>query len=276
MANITTSRCFKSLLLTLVSMTIGTTFFNVKSAQSNPINSEGKKVYADKVIDYTIGYSNNWDKFSGKADNSSRWQVYDPESALGAPNWTSEMTSQGDLEQWDKEIGTSLGKEGSLTVEFTNKALTGSGDEKVDLWIYEIGGVVETVDVEISPDNEIWYSIGRADRKNKQNDIGVGIDIDSRLSNVNVIASETLFPFVRVTDTGSNKYNNFKSGADIDAFQAIYNNPINTTSPGFSSNLVVSESVPEPSSIIGLLSLGIVAISRLIKPLQKSDSEKTV
>ena len=272
MANITTSRCFKSLLLTLVSMTIGTTFFNVKSAQSNPIDSEETKVYADKVIDYRRGDSNNWDKFSGKADNSSRWQVYDPESALGAPNWTSEMTSQGTLGQWDKEIGTSLGKEGSLTVEFTNKALTGSGDEKVDLWIYEIGGVVETVDVEISPDNEIWYSIGRADRKNKQNDTGVGIDIDSYLS----IASETLFPFVRVTDTGRNKYNNFKSGSDIDAIEAIYNSPIEITSSVFSSNLVVSESVPEPSSIIGLLSLGIVAISRLIKPLQKSDSEKTV
>jgi len=264
MANITTSRCFKSLLLTVVSMTIGTTFFNVKSAQSYSLDDTetGASVgfYADEVVKYERGYSNNWNKFFGEANaKDPRWGVDNPLAALGSPKWTSEMTGNGELGQWDNKIGTSLGEKGSLTVKFTDNVLTGSGDDQPDLWIFEIGGIAEKVFVEISTDNKTWHDVGKADRKDKTYAFGVGIDIDSVLDQKE-IASNTLFPFVRVTDTGDNKYNNFKAGADIDAIKAV------------SSQSIVSESVPEPSFIIGLLSLGIVSISTLIRPLQKCRS----
>ena len=259
MTYITASRCFQSSLLTVVCLTFGTTFFNVKSARSNSIENiiYADKVYADKVVDH---------KFFGKADHTDRWEVYGASAATGEANWTSEMTNKGSLGPWDKEIGVSLGRKGSLTVEFTENVLTGSGDDSLDLWIFEIGAIAEKISVEISTDNKIWHDIGIADRKDKQHDFGVGIDIDLPLKEKKVDAYNILFPYVRVTDTGDNKYGSFKAGADIDAIAAISSRPVTLGRPSPRS-IVVSESVPEPSSIIGLLSLGIVGISTLVKPL---------
>ncbi len=238
---------FQSLLLATVGTTLAVTFssIDVAKAQSAPID-EG--AYADRVVDYQQGGSNDWNAFFGDANRQDeRWQVYDPEAALGSANWTSEMTQDGSLGQWDNSIGTSLGREGSLTVEFTDNALIGSGNSDSDLWIFEIGGIAEEMLVEISTDNVTWYEVGIADRQNAAYDFGVGIDIDSFLSQEN-IAPDTVFSFVRVTDTGNNTYNNFKAGADIDAIAALSSVP---------------QSVPEPSSIIALMTLGVVGIPAL-------------
>lgn len=242
---------FSSLLLATAGFTLTAIASDIEAAkaQSAPIN---EAAYADRVVDYQRGESDNWDVYSKKITDSEdeRWQVYDPEAALGTANWTSDMTGAGSG-PWDRSIGTSLGNGGSLTVEFTDNALTGNGNEEdADLWIFEIGGVAEEMLVEISMDNEFWYEVGVADRGSRYHDYGVGFDIDSMLREKN-LATDSVFSFVRVTDTGNNTYSNFKSGADIDAIAALSSVP------------KVSQAVPEPASIIGLMALGVVGASTL-------------
>ncbi len=240
MTHITTSRCLKSLLLTAVSITFGATLFNVKSANANPLRREA---FADKVVNYT---TNN----DSQLTNSS---LTDPEAALGVNNWESHMMTRLGNEYhktgWTEDIGVSLGYGGSLTVEFTNNALKGSGNKDLDLWIYEIGKQAEEFKVEISVDNKTWYDVGLGIRPDNTHQIGLGFDIDNLLNNTDGIDDNTLFRYVRVTDGKDreiNKYHNHKSGVDIDAIAALS-----------------SVDVPEPSSIIGLLSLGIVGVSTL-------------
>lgn len=239
MTHITTSRCLKSLLLTAVSITFGATLFNVKSANA----LIPQEAFADKVVNYT---TNN----DSKLTNSL---LTNPEAALGVNNWESHMMTGLNNEYhntgWTEDIGVSLGYGGSLTVEFTNNALKGSGSKDLDLWIYEIGKKAEQFKVEISVDNETWYDVGLGKRPDNTHQIGLGFDIDHLLKNTDGIDENTLFRYVRVTDgknTDTNKYHNHKSGVDIDAIAALS-----------------SVDVPEPTSIIGLLSLGIVGVSTL-------------
>ncbi|MEL6493065.1 MAG: hypothetical protein AAFV85_10120 [Cyanobacteria bacterium J06634_6] len=212
-------------------------------AQAAPVD---EKAFADAVVSYERGTSNNWDAFFKNANSDEEWQVYDPNSALGRNNWTSEMTSSGSLGQWNKDIGVSLGKSGSLTLEFTDNFLTGSGDESSDLWIYEIGGVAEKSFVEISMDGLSWFDVGLADRKDRGNDSGVGIDIDGLLSDHEELSYDSLFSFVRVTDAGTNNYKNFKAGVDIDAIAAL----------SFVEKDDTPIEVPEPGLVAGLVLLG--------------------
>ncbi|MGK7888444.1 MAG: PEP-CTERM sorting domain-containing protein [Leptolyngbyaceae cyanobacterium] len=210
------------------------------------------EAFADNVISYQRG-TGGWGRYFGEANaTDDRWQVYDPDAALGHNNWTAEMTNRGSLGQWDQSIGTSLGNGGSLIVEFTDNRLTGSGTEAADLWIFEIGGVAEEMSVAISMDNEIWYDVGIADRPDARFDSGVGIDIDGLL-NSQGLDSGSLFSFVRVTDTGNNKYGNFKAGADIDAIAALSSIP---------SSGELSEAVPEPGLIFALGAVGVGTLLR--------------
>ncbi|NEP82739.1 MAG: PEP-CTERM sorting domain-containing protein [Okeania sp. SIO3B3] len=231
MTPITTFRSFKSLLLTAVTVTFGATLFNVESA-----NALTGRVFADEVVEYTT----NDDLL---LENSL---LTDPEATLGRNDWTQEMVNGGSLGAWGQDIGTSLGNGGSLTVKFTNNALKGSGNKDLDLWIYEIGKAPEEMLVEISVDNETWYDVGFGIRPDNTHQTGLGFDIDNLLMETEGIDENTLFRYVRVTDTGNNTYTNDKSGADIDAIAALS-----------------SVDVPEPASIVGLLSLGIVGVSTL-------------
>ena len=54
----------------------------------------------------------------------------------------------------------SLGTGGSITMQFTDNALTGSGDSAADLHIFEIGADVEGFFVEISTDGFAWVDLG--------------------------------------------------------------------------------------------------------------------
>jgi hypothetical protein len=253
MAINTTSLSSKFLLFAAVGITVGTTLLNAKSANavSQLAPTIDETAFADGVVDYQRGTSDDWNSFFGEADaDDKRWQVYDPNAALGVNNWTAEMTQSGSLGQWDNTIGTSLGKGGSLTVEFTDNALMGSGDNASDLWIFEIGGVAEKMSVEISIDGNTWYNAGVANREDKTHDYGVGFDIDPLLGLHEELSLESMFSFVRVTDTGDNKYNNFKAGADIDAIAALSSAP---------------KDVPEPASIVSLLTLGAVGVGSTLK-----------
>ncbi|MFK8182775.1 MAG: hypothetical protein AB8B99_05320 [Phormidesmis sp.] len=224
--------------LVTVGLTASTLLFQAQAAQAQaaPID---ESAFADSVLSYERGTSQNWN--GGKGE----WEVYDPTSALGKNNWNKEMTHRGSLGPWNKDIGVSLGKNGSLALEFTDNYLTGSGDDASDLWIFEIGSVAEKTFVEISQDGDSWFNIGIADRKDSGQDSGVGIDIDAFLSEEGY-DSNTLFSFVRLTDTGTNNDRNFKSGADIDAIAALSSFPKNNT----------PAEVPEPGLVGGLGLLG--------------------
>lgn len=128
-----------------------------------------------------------------------------PNAALGAPDY---ITSG--------PFYTSLGVGGSLTLGFSNKYFTGSGNVNDDLWVFEIG-TPEAVKVEISNDKNTWFSLGIV--KASSNGVAIGIDIDQFGYGLS-----DFFSFVRLTDVaneGEARCSTTSSycfvGADIDA-----------------------------------------------------------
>ena len=163
------------------------------------------------------------DPADGTLVPDARWRV--PADALGIPNYTPPT---GPLHNEGQFV--SLGNGGSLTVRFTDNALTGSGDAGLDLWIFEVGPEVEAMAVEISTNGTTWHSVGSIGGAT------AGVDIDAHGFGVS-----DLFYYVRLTDDvnqspASDQYD-FWSGADIDAVGAI-------------------STIPEPASLL-LLSLGL-------------------
>ena len=157
---------------------------------------------------------------------------------------------------WKGDIGVSLGKGGSIALEFTDNYLTGDGDvNSSDLWIFEIGKVPEDMLVDISIDGDAWYRVGLADKQDYRNDSGIGIDIDGLLNTHADLSLDTMFSFVRLTDNGTNTYTNGKSGADIDAVAAL--------SSVAKSDVV---DVPEPGMAVAL---GAIAFGAFIKRQQR-------
>jgi hypothetical protein len=139
-----------------------------------------------------------------------------PVSALGPPN---SVNKDHPLDSLSARHDVSLGLGGSITLRFTNNALTGGGDSKPDLWIFEAGEKTESVFVEISKDGKIWHSVGRTDKQRS------GIDIDAY-----GWGPEDYFAYVRLKDDPEEgehdgvAYNNEWigwGGADIDAVGAI-------------------------------------------------------
>ena len=154
------------------------------------------------------------------------------------------------VNQWGSDIGTSLGNGGYLTMEFVDNEVGGSGDSDKDLWVFEIGGVPEELQIEISVDGSSWLDVGIADRVSATVDYGVGVDIDQYFTTGNGYDTSTPFRYVRVTDTGNNTYGSMnKSGGDIDAVAAIY--PLSNQ----------TSSVPEPATLL-LLILGLALLPR--------------
>lgn len=107
---------------------------------------------------------------------------------------------------------TSLGVGGSITVRFTDNALTASGDAAADLHVFEIGGQVEAFSVEISVDGLAWIALGTLSGQ------PTSIDIDA----VAGVTPGTKYYFVRVTDDPNSGGTAAPyAGADIDAIGAI-------------------------------------------------------
>ena len=156
------------------------------------------RAFADAVVDSNL--------FAG---------YNDPTAALGRNDWTADMVGGN---AWGSDIGTSLGDGGHLTFEFIDNAIGASGDTDKDLWVFEIGGLPEELQIEISVDGSAWLDVGIADRVSATGDYGVGVDIDQYFTAFNGYDTATRFRFLRVTDTGNNTYNMYeKAGADIDA-----------------------------------------------------------
>jgi hypothetical protein len=142
---------------------------------------------------------------------------------LGAPDYVDDRTGGY----------TSLGWGGSIVLKFTDNYLTTSGTTKEDLWIYEIGDKLESVEVYISKINGDWISVGTAPGGK------YGIDIDAYISN-GVVAWEP-YTYVKLVDLTAQyaetepdrvSYSPW-AGADIDAVEAYSTKPpVSTPEPG--------------------------------------------
>ena len=105
----------------------------------------------------------------------------------------------------------SLGDGGSITLEFVDNRLTGSGDSNADLWVFEIGPDVEDTFVEISTNGVTWSAVGKVLGSTR------GVDIDAF-----GFTQSDQFRFVRLTDdTAEGAQSGGTVGADIDALGAI-------------------------------------------------------
>ncbi len=151
---------------------------------------DGDISFADSVYSYApgTGVGLNYD---------------DPTEALGAPDYVAPTGS------------VALGAGGVLVVEFTDNALTASGDSSPDLHVFEIGDWVEDFNVAISTDASDplkWINVG--DLKGQP----TSIDIDA----IAGVELNTAYYYVRLTDIGPDGVTGMPSAeADIDAVGAI-------------------------------------------------------
>ena len=123
----------------------------------------GAESFADAIISYSPG-----------SDVGTGFN--EPSAALGIP----------DREAGPTNTVVSLGDGGVLTLQFTDNSLTTSGDSTSDLYIFEIGGVLEDYNVAISTDLLTWIDLG--DVKGP-----AGIDIDS----IAGVVAGGFYPYVR-------------------------------------------------------------------------------
>ncbi|APG64004.1 hypothetical protein LPB136_00855 [Tenacibaculum todarodis] len=159
---------------------VGETFFSsrVRAAVYLPL---GKLSFADKVI---------------KAQHPNL-NVLNLNNVLGTPDVIEDLGAQTITGEY------SLGKAGTLVVQFIDNALTDVNGP--DLYIFEIGKV-EPTNLEISKDGTNWISVGK---------------IDGGVSEVDIaefVAPDDLFYYVRLTDL--EEYSALP-GADVDAIAAI-------------------------------------------------------
>ena len=120
----------------------------------------------------------------------------------------------------DGSLSVSLGLGGSIVLEFTDNLLTGSGDSKPDLVVFETGAI-ESVLVEISRDGVSFFEVGILGGLTNQLDIdAVGFGPEDR------------FAFVRLTDLRQGDITGAALGADIDAVGAISSVPVDRYTAG--------------------------------------------
>jgi hypothetical protein len=180
--------------------------------------AQGSVAFADAVTSYDPN-------FSGGPVPITNLQV--PSAALGIPDYA------GTGEPVGNDNVVSLGRGGRLVVQFTNNRLTGSGDSKPDLMIFEVG-TSELVTVEVSTDGITYTNVGLVSGAFPTVDLDLyGFNASSRLQ------------FVRLTDVvtdGSTTGNSV--GADIDAVGAISSVQLDTYSASGSGLVVQNEISP--------------------------------
>ncbi len=155
-----------------------------------------------------------------------------PENTIGIPDYDGVNSCGADCSF------ASLGDGGSLTLQFLDNVLTGSGDTGYDIWIFEVGPDVEDTFVEISVDGAVWHAVGKVFGAT------AGINIDAY-----GFGPDAHFSFIRLTDDGSEGAQTGNTvGADIDAVGAIATQldcSILSVSPPF------PWSVGQPITIVG-------------------------
>lgn len=152
---------------------------------------DGAVSFADSVFDYSPGGG-----FTGAAP------CQDSSKAVGLPDFVT-----GNCSGY-----VSLGQGGSIILQFTDNALTTSGDSNADLHIFEVGAAVEAMIIEISTNAMDWIGLGTLSGQ------PTSIDIDG----VAGVVAGTAYSFVRITDDpNAGPHSGVFSGADIDAVGAI-------------------------------------------------------
>ncbi len=161
---------------------------------------DGAVSFADAVIDFSPSINGS---------GNPCCQYIDPLKALGEPELST------------TDFSVSLGEGGTLTLAFTDNLLTGSGDDAEDLWVFEVGTLVESLFLEISADGLNWFALGQISGAVS------GVDIDAF-----GFGPEDAFSFVKLRDdptqTGTNGP---QLGADIDAVGAISTTPADFLTP---------------------------------------------
>ena len=150
-----------------------------------------------------------------------------PNRALGAPD-----SLNPNDEPIDGAFTTSLGNGGSLTLAFVDNFLTGSGDARPDLIVFE-NGAVESVRVEISRDGVTFTNVGIVGGVTKT------IDIDQF-----GFGPQDRFTFVRLTDLRQGNQTSGPAGADIDAVGALSTAPADSYIPGSQGIVVRQNAAP--------------------------------
>ena len=160
---------------------------------------DGAISFADAVVDYSPGMV-----FGTSPSEPYRGAF----NALGLPDYagTYLVSSQAEC------TFVSLGDGGSITLQFTDNWLTGSDSSAMDVWIFEIGGDVEDMFVEISKDGGTnWEAVGAVGGSTS------AIDIDAF-----GWGTSDMFSHIRLTDdTLKGHQGGITVGADIDAVGAI-------------------------------------------------------
>jgi hypothetical protein len=181
---------------------------------------QGAVSFADTLVTYTPGLvgGNPTDPYRGAFN------------ALGLPDYAG-------VNSCPSQAGctfVSLGDGGSIVLRFDDNRLTGSGDNALDLWVFEVGPDIEDTFVDIGMDGLNWHSVGKVFGST------AGIDIDAF-----GFGPADQFAFIRLTDdTNEGDQSGITVGSDIDAVGAI-------------STVVAS--VPEPGTF-GLLGAGLLAL----------------
>ena len=194
-------------------------FGNVQGGTNFP---QGAVSFADAVVNFSPVFA------SGPSEPH-----LNPQKSLGVPDYADPT---GALPCADQATCTwvTLGDGGSLTLRFTDNVLTGSGDNALDVWIFEVGADIEDTFVEISADGSSWQSVGKIFGST------AGIDLDAYGFGVS-----SYFSYVRLTDD-PNEGEQFGIfvGADIDSVGAISTVPVPEASSlcllcaGFFSTLI--------------------------------------
>lgn len=161
-----------------------------------PVNVPlGERAFADKVVSIKLG---------NPAPNPIS---ANPKNALGLPDYKKREDRE--------DTYTSLGKGGSLTLQFTKVYIVdGPGP---DIYIFEIGAQVEPTLLEISSDGRKWIELGRISGGS------VTVDIAGKG------AKGARYSYVRLTDVnkpdGGKQQTGGAPGPDIDTVAALNAEP---------------------------------------------------
>ncbi|RFN58596.1 OmpA family protein [Marixanthomonas ophiurae] len=139
--------------------------------------------FADELVSFKVG-------------DPAPIEGYGPEKTLQVPDYKG---------NYEKKY-TTLGYGGELIVKFNDNTL--ADIEGPDLYIFEIGPLIEPVDVYISKEGENWISIGRT---------GGGF---SEIDISEFVEPSAIFRYVKIVDIKKKKSGKWP-GADIDAIGAI-------------------------------------------------------